>query len=165
MSVDVSIRPARGSDLEAINEIYNHYVIHSTCTFQTAPETMKARESWFAAHGVDHPIFVAEYGGKMAGWASLSRFHPRAAYRYTVEDSVYVHPDLLGMGIGTLLLMKLIEAAERPGHHSIVALIAADQAGSLRVHEKLGFTVAGTLKQAGMKFNKWVDVIYMQRMV
>src|SRR5215471_10299021 len=97
----LTIRPAVQGDLTAINDIYNHYVLHSTCTFQTEPETLAARESWFTSHGAHHPILVAEYADRVTAWASLSRFHPRAAYGHTVEDSVYVHHDLHGRGTGT----------------------------------------------------------------
>jgi L-amino acid N-acyltransferase len=161
----LTLRPATAADLPAINEIYNYYVANSTATYQTEPETPAAREAWFAAHGADHPVIVAMYGGKVAGWAALSRFRPRAAYRHTVEDALYVHNELLGMDIGSLMLERLVSLAGDIGHRSIVAIISADQPGSIHVHEKFGFEMAGRLKEAGKKFGKWLDTVEMQRML
>ena len=91
----------RGPDLGAINDIYNHYVLCSTCTYQTEPETMEARRAWFEGHGEKHPVTVAvDAGGRVVGWGSLSAFHKRAAYGRTVENSVYVHPEGSGGGSG-----------------------------------------------------------------
>ena len=85
------VRPASEADLAAINDIYNHYVLHSTSTYQEEPETMEGRRRWFAQHGTAHPVIVAELNGEVVGWGSLSAYHPRSAYRRTVENSVYVH--------------------------------------------------------------------------
>ena len=85
-----TIRPATRADLPAINDIYNHYVVHSTCTYQETPEPIEGREAWFERHGATHPITIAEMDGAIVGWASLSPYHARSAYRFTVENSVYV---------------------------------------------------------------------------
>src|SRR5580693_8200181 len=95
---------AAEADLAAINDIYNHYVLHSTCTYQEEPEPIERRRDWFAHHGVPHPIIVAEAEGEVVGWGSLSAFHARSAYRRTVEDSIYVHHEQQRRGIGSLLL-------------------------------------------------------------
>src|SRR5438477_3224947 len=100
----LNIRLASAADLADINAIYNHYVLHSTCTYQTEPETMEARRAWFEHHGARHPITVAEESGQIVGWGSLSRFHARAAYAQTVENSVYVDHRLHRRGIGRALL-------------------------------------------------------------
>src|SRR5690348_12146830 len=110
------IRPATAHDLEAINDIYNHYVAGSTCTYQEEQSTMVEREQWFACHGPRHPITVAEADGRVAGWASLSPFHARSAYRFTVENSVYVHHEQRRHGIGSALLADSIERAKSLGH-------------------------------------------------
>ncbi|HZV35889.1 MAG TPA: GNAT family N-acetyltransferase, partial [Verrucomicrobiae bacterium] len=102
------IRPAIESDLAAINEIYNHYVLHSTCTYQEEPETIEARREWFRHHGEKHPVIVADRDGLVLGWGSLSAYHPRSAYRRTVENSIYVHHQFHRHGIGSLLLGDLI---------------------------------------------------------
>src|SRR5215210_4102288 len=118
-----TIRLAREADLPAINTIYNHFVLHSTCTYQEEPSTPEERAAWFAAHGAQHPITVAERDGEVMGWGSLSRFHPRSAYGRTVEDSVYVRKDCHRQGIGAALLGDLLERAKSIGHHSVLGLI------------------------------------------
>jgi phosphinothricin acetyltransferase len=161
----IAIRLATVADLDRINEIYNHYVLHSTCTYQTEPEPIEGRRKWFEAHGERHPVTVAEADGSVVGWGSLSRFHARAAYGRTVENSVYVDPALHRRGIGQLLLVDLIERAQDLGHHTIVALIDADQLPSIAIHEKLGFEPAGRLKEVGYKFDRWLHVIHMQKLL
>ena len=158
----LTIRPARIDDLPAINAIYNHFVLHSTCTYQTEPETPEGRAAWFANHGAKHPGTVGELDGKVVAWGSLSRFHARAAYGRTVENSVYVHPDQHRRGYGRALLVDLIERAGTLGHHAIIALIDADQAPSVRLHEAAGFVQVGLLKEVGFKFNRWLHVVYME---
>jgi L-amino acid N-acyltransferase len=159
------IRPATHADLEAINDIYNHYVRCSTCTFQVEPEPMSGRIAWFEAHGREHPVTVIEADGAVAGWGSLSRFHPRAAYGHTVENSVYVRHDRQHRGLGRALLADLIARAKTLGHHSIVALIAGEQTASVKLHATMGFTQAAHLKEVGFKFDRWLDVVYWQLML
>jgi phosphinothricin acetyltransferase len=158
----ITIRPATESDLAAINDIYNHYVLHSTCTYQEEPEPPDGRRQWFKHHGDTHPVIVAEAGGQVAGWGALSAYHPRSAYRRTVENSVYVHHRQHRRGIGSLLLRELIVRARKLGHHAIIAGIDADQPGSVALHTKFHFEPVGHLKQVGFKFGRWLDVIYME---
>lgn len=162
---DSIIRPASRHDLAEINAIYNHYVLHSTCTFQTEPATDAERLAWFENHGREYPIIVAQVGNDMLGWASLSRYHTRCAYRHTVENSVYVRHDRHRLGVGRALLAELIRLAEQVGHHSILALVAADQPASLTLHERQGFDRVAHLHEVGFKFDRWIDVIFMQRML
>src|SRR5579864_5569274 len=115
------IRPATESDLVAINDIYNHYVLHSNCTYQEEPETMENRREWFAHHGAKHPVIVAEMDGRVVGWGSLSAYHERSAYRHTVENSVYVHHQYHRHGFGSILLRELITLAKNAGHRAIIA--------------------------------------------
>jgi phosphinothricin acetyltransferase len=159
------LRFATPQDLVAINDIYNHYVLNSTCTYQTERETIDARHAWFAGHGPQHPVTVFEQAGQVIAWGSLSPFHPRAAYARTVENSVYVHHAHQRRGIGRIVLADLIERASALGHHTIVALISADQAPSVALHEQLGFTKVAELKEVGHKFGRWLDVVYMQKML
>ena len=161
----LTLRPATVADLAEINAIYNHFVLHSTCTYQTEPETAEARVAWFANHGPKHPITVGEIGGKIVGWGSLSRFHPRAAYGRTVENSVYVQPNHHRRGIGRALLLDLIERAAALEHHTIIAGIDAEQTASVALHAQAGFVQVGLLKEVGFKFGRWLDVIYMQRIL
>jgi L-amino acid N-acyltransferase YncA len=165
MAIPILIRAAQVTDLDAINTIYNYYVLHSTCTYQTEPETRTGRSAWFAQHGPRHPVLVAECAGAVVGWGSLSPFHPRSAYAHTVENSVYVQHDQHRQGIGSRLLGELITQARTLGHHAMVALIDADQPGSLALHKRHGFTPAGHLVQVGHKFGRWLDVIYMQQIL
>ena len=162
---DLTLRLATAADLPAINDIYNHFVLHSTCTYQTEPETAEARAAWFARHGPLHPVTVAERAGAIVAWGSLSPFHARAAYRHTVENSVYVHPSFHRQGIGRTLLMDLIDRARRSGHHTIIAIIDAGQTASVALHAALGFKRVGHFHEVGHKFGRWLDVDYMQLML
>ena len=157
-----TIRPANESDLVAINDIYNHYVQHSTCTYQEEPEPLDGRRQWFRHHGDKHPVIVAETGGRVVGWGSLSAYHARSAYRHTAENSVYVHHEYHWRGIGSLLLNELIVRARSLGHHAIIAIIDADQPASVALHTKFHFEKVGHMKQIGFKFGRWLDVVYME---
>ena len=161
----VNVRLATAVDLPAINSIYNHFVLHSTCTYQEEPSTAEERAAWFAAHGPKHPVTVAERDGEVVGWGSVSKFHPRSAYRNTVEDSVYVRHDCHRQGIGAALLGDLCERAKAAGHRTMLGLIDLQQRGSVALHEKFGFVEVGRLREVGFKFGRWLDVIYTQRML
>ena len=165
MSGHIILRPATESDLAAINDIYNYYVLHSTCTYQEDTETLESRREWFRHHGEQHPVIVAEADGHVVGWASLSAYHKRSAYRHTVENSVYIHHQHHHRGIGTLLLQELIVRARNLGHHAIIAGIDADQPASVALHTKFQFVKVGQMKQVGLKFGRWLDVIYMELML
>ena len=156
------LRLARVEDLVAINDIYNYYVDHSTCTYQETHEPLDGRRKWFANHGPAHPITVATINGRVVGWGSLSMYHPRSAYRLTVENSVYIHHEFQRQGIGSLILADLIERARMIGHRAIIAGADADQLASISLHEKFKFEKVGHLKKVGFKFGRWLDVIYME---
>jgi phosphinothricin acetyltransferase len=162
---DLRIRLATPADLPAINEIYNYYVLNSTCTYQEEPSTDAEREIWFIAHGPKHPITVADADGAIVGWASLSPFHPRSAYRGTLENSIYVHHDRQRQGIGNALLLDCIERAKSIGHHTIIAGIDLEQAASVHIHQRAGFEKVAHLKEVGFKFGRWLDVVYLQLML
>jgi phosphinothricin acetyltransferase len=162
MSGHTILRPATEADLVAINDIYNYYVLHSTCTYQDEPETLESRRAWFKHHGEKHPVIAAEAGGHVVGWASLSTYNARSAYRNTVENSVYIHHQHHRRGIGTHLLEELILRARTLGHHAIIAGIDAEQPASVALHTKFQFEKVGHLKQVGQKFGRWLDVIYME---
>jgi phosphinothricin acetyltransferase len=163
MSVQAAtVRDVLPADLSAINDIYNHFVQHSTCTYQEEPESMEGRRRWFRHHGERHPVIVAEVDGQVIGWGSLSAYHARSAYRFTVENSVYIHHKHHRRGIGSLLLQDLISRARSLGHRAIIAGIDADQPASIALHGKFGFVEVGHLKQVGFKFGRWLDVIYLE---
>jgi L-amino acid N-acyltransferase YncA len=165
-----TLRDATAADLPAISEIYNYYVLHSTCTYQLEPETLAERQVWFAAHSPDkYPVVVAELEGatlqRIIGWGSLSKFHPRAGYDPTVEASVYIDHDFHRRGLGRMILEHLIERARAAKFHVLIGGASADQTASIALQESLGFTRAGHLKQVGRKFDRWLDVVYLQIML
>ena len=161
-SIGVQLRPAEESDLGTINYIYNYYVLQSTCTYQEQPELLSDRYQWFHNHGDKYPVTVAEQNKQVVGWSSLSPYHPRTAYRHTVENSIYVHQDWHRRGIGSLLLQDLIRKAQALGHHAIIAAIDSDQTHSIKLHAKHNFQQVGRLQHVGLKFGRWLDVIYME---
>lgn len=162
MKASCTIRPATEADLETINDIYNYYVDHSTCTYQEVPESIHDRQQWFSQHGEMHPVIVAVENGHVLGWGTLSPFRPRSAYRHSVENSVYIHHQHHRRGIGALLLKELITMARKLGHRVIIAGIDGEQTASVAIHAKFQFEKVGHLHQVGFKFGRWLDVIYME---
>ena len=160
--MDMQIRNATTDDLKEINDIYNHYVLNSTCTYQTEIETIEDRINWFEEHGEDYPVIVALIDEEIAGWASISKYHKRAAYKPTVENSVYIKDCFRGKGIGSALLSKTIELSRQIGYHSIIAEISGDQTASINLHIKYGFQKTAHLKDVGYKFGRWLDVVFYQ---
>jgi L-amino acid N-acyltransferase YncA len=161
-----SIRLATLADLPAINDIYNYYVHHSTCTYQLEPETLEARTAWFEQRSPDkHPVTVGILDNDIVGWGALSQFRPRAAYDHTVEASVYLRHDVHRRGIGKALLLDLIARARAAGHHTLVGGASADQTASLALQKSLGFMQVAHFKEVGFKFGRWLDVVYSQVML
>lgn len=165
MADPFTIRPATFGDCAAINAIYNHYVLHDTCTYQTEVDSLAEREAWFERHGAGHPVLVAESADEVVAWGALSAFHPRVGYRFSVEDSIYVRHDQQRRGLGKALLAELLAAARTQGHRTVIALISADRPVSIALHEAFGFERAGLLREAGYKFETWLDVAYLQLML
>jgi L-amino acid N-acyltransferase len=161
------VRPAARDDLPAIHEIYNEAVLNTTASYDYEPRTMEHRVGWFEAHEHQRlPIFVAiDDRGSVAGWSSLSRYHDRKGYQFTVENSVYVGAAQRGRGVGQALLPPLIESAQALGVRAIIAAIDAENEASLRLHTRFGFVQVGHFKQVGFKFGRWLDVIYMERLI
>jgi len=159
------IRPCAGADLAAGTAIYRHHVLHGTGTFEIeAPDAaeMTRRHDDVRAKGL--PWLVAEQDGALSGFAYANHFRARPAYRFFLEDSIYVHPDAAGRGIGRLLLAELLARCEALGARQMLAVIGdAANAGSIGVHRALGFEHTGVLKAAGWKFERWLDVVLMQR--
>lgn len=159
------IRPYAEADLAAVTAIYAESVINGTGTFELdvpAPADMQARLSVPAALGL--PVLVAEVDGQVAGYAYAGPYRLRAAYRYLVEDSIYVSPDHRGRGVGLALLKALIRACEAMGLRQMVAVIgdSANQ-GSIALHAAAGFEPVGVFRAAGWKFDDWRDVVFMQK--
>ena len=164
--VEVEIRPAEPGDAQAINAIYNHYVVQSTCTWQYEPTPIQQRRQWLAEHDrPEHPVIVAHARGEVVGWGALSAYHAKPGYRYTVENSVYIAPQWQRKGLGRRLMEQLIALACQAQVRSIVAVISGDQAASIALHQRMGFVEVGRIPQCGRKFDRWLDVVYMQRLL
>lgn len=159
------IRPATADDLPAIAAIYAHHVLNGTGTFETtAPTTqeMAARHADVQARGL--PWLVAEQDGRVLGFAYCQWFKPRPAYRFSAEDSIYLHPDAAGRGLGKQLLSALVAQAEAAGVRKLIAVIGdSANAASLGVHRSLGFTPVGTIAACGWKFGRWLDIVLMEK--
>jgi L-amino acid N-acyltransferase YncA len=159
------VREATEADVAAILDIYNDAILNTIATFDTEPQTLDEKLAWFRDTTHPYVVLVAERGGEVAGWASLRRFRQKAAYRHTAENSVYVRKDCFGEGIGAALMRRLVDVAAANGFHTIIAGIAGDNPASVRLHERLGFEVVGTEREVGYKFERWVDVTWMQKML
>ncbi len=160
-----SIRPATRDDADAINGIQNHYVAHSTATFLTEPLTLEQRLAWLEGRSPAHPVTVAQMDGSVVGWGALGEFRGRPAYRHTTEFSVYVHPDRHRQGIGRALLADLVERARAAGHHALVGGCCSESAAILELLEASGFTRVAHFPEVGRKFDRWLDVVFMQRLL
>jgi phosphinothricin acetyltransferase len=165
MNESIQIRRAEVADLDAITEIYNEAILTTTATFDTEPKTASERVEWFQSHGERYPILVAVLGGRVIGWASLSRWSERRAYDDTAETSFYVKAGYRGQGIGRRLKQALIEEARRLQFHTLIARVAEGGRESLHLNESLGFVHVGTLKEVGRKFGRFLDVHILQKML
>jgi L-amino acid N-acyltransferase YncA len=160
------IRDATMEDAEAIRAIYNDAVLNTTAVFDYAAREPQAQRDWLQMKAEQKlPVLVADDGGTVLGYASYGPFRPWPAYLYTVENAIYIAPQSRGRGIGTLLLRPLLQIAQERGLRTMIAGITADNAASLRLHEKLGYVRAGVIREAGWKFERWLDLVFLQRML
>jgi phosphinothricin acetyltransferase len=159
------VRPATEADAAACQAIYGHHVSHGLGTFEETPPSVEdIRGRMAAVQGRGLPYLVAEADGAVLGFAYAGPFRLRAAYRYTAEDSIYIHPDHRGQGVGKVLLQAVIEACEGLGLHELLAVIGdSANAGSIGVHRACGFEMVGVTRGLGFKHGRWVDVVWMQR--
>lgn len=163
---DTVIRPATPADAAAIAAIYNQAVATSTATFDTAPVTPEERRGWLAEHTApQHPVLVAERGGRVVGWASLSRYSTRLAYVATVEASTYIDEDETGHGLGTALTEAVLEAGRAGGVHAVISRICTENTISLAMARKLGFFEVGVMREVGVKFGRSLDVMWLERLL
>ena len=167
--VGVLLRPAVVDDAEAIRRIYNGEVTTATSTFDLVPRSREEQARWIADRSGAFSAIVAIDDGldglPVIGFGSLSPYKDRAAYSTTVEDSVYVDRQRAGRGVGTVLLTRLVEIASASGFHSVMARIEASGTSSRALHAKCGFELVGIERQVGRKFNRWLDVAVMQRLL
>jgi len=161
----LEIRPTTEADLPAVTEIYEHAVLHGTATFELIPPDLAEMTRRFRTL-IDggYPYFVATLDGEVAGYAYAGAYRPRPAYRFTVENSIYLRPSIHRRGIGLQLLQRLILECEARGYRQMIAVIGdSANAGSIGVHTKTGFTLIGTHPNVGFKFGRWLDTVMMQR--
>ena len=164
----VAIRTARLADAEGIRTIVNYEILNGVSIFELEPRSLAAQRTWLQDRSGVHAVLVAtpdDDDDTVLGFASLSPFHTRPAYNTTVENSVYVHQDHRGQGIGRALLVEIIKLAKSHGFHTVIARISGGNETSVAVHRSVGFEVAGTEREVGRKFGRWIDVIVMQLML
>lgn len=163
--IPIKVRDAVASDMSAVQAIYAHYVSHGLATFEEIPpsvDEMMSRRAAVLNAGL--PYLAAEIDGRLVGYAYATAYRPRPAYRYTIEDSIYVAPDHVGRGIGRALLTSLIARCEQGPWRQMLAVIGnSGNAGSIALHGSLGFRPVGTFTSVGFKFGQWVDTVLMQR--
>lgn len=166
MSTGLEIRAATRAELPAILVIYNEVIRTSTAVFSEEEVTLENREAWLAAKAAaGYPVLIACDAGSVRGFATLGDFRAWPGYRYTVEHSVHVDAGHRGRGIGSALVRALLGEAARLGKHVMVAGIDAANAGSIRMHERLGFREAGHFREVGCKFGRWLDLKFLQRLI
>ena len=161
--MDLTIRDAAEDDAGAIAAIYAHHVLHGTASYDVDPppaDFHRDKIRRIAAAG--WPFLVAEVDGEVAGYAYVTQFRDRAAYRFTAENSIYVHPDRMGRGVGKALLKALLDRASAYGFRTIIAVIGGAEPASIALHAALGFREAGRLNAVGWKKERWLDSVYMQ---
>lgn len=165
----MQLRPAAAADAAAILEIYNHQVLTSNVTFDLTPRTLDDQRRWITDRSGAHAAVVAvtEVDGtdEVIGFGSLSPYRDRPGYSTSVEDSVYVHPDFHGRGVGAAILTELIERATSHGFHAVFARIVSGHDASIGLHRRLGFEVVGHEKEVGRKFGRFHDVVVMERLL
>jgi L-amino acid N-acyltransferase len=162
----MEIRNAKETDLPQMLDIYNEIIANTTAVFQYDPHTLGMRKEWFAQKQKEgFPVFVAEENDEIIGFSTIGAFRNWQAYKYSVENSVYVRADQRGKGIGKLLLQPLIDAAKQMGMHTIIAGIDASNKTSIALHKQFGFVEVAYFKEVGYKFGRWLDLKFLQLIV
>ena len=162
----IIIRDVKKADAAALLTIYNDAVVHTTSVWTEEPRTLEAQNQWLEEKRMSgRPVLVAEEQGAVLGFCSYGPFRSWPGYRHTVENMIYVAPDHRGKGVGSQLLGPLIERAREQQLHAIVAGIEAANTVSLKLHEKHGFVHVGQLKEVGTKFGRWLDLVFLQRIL
>ncbi len=163
LATNIIIRDAGEQDLSAILDIYNHVILNTTSVYSEEPHTFQMRLNWYNERTNNgFPVLVAEQEGQVIGFASFGHFRVWPCYRYTVENSVYVHVDHRRKGVSKLLMQPLIDRARKMGMHAIIAGIDADNNTSFRLHQSFGFVEVAHFKEVGFKFGRWLDLKFME---
>jgi L-amino acid N-acyltransferase YncA len=157
------IRDAAEADIDAIRDIYNDVLTHSTAIYNDRPATREDRVAWWKARVEQgYPVLVADDDGAVAGFASFGDFRSWPGYRFTVEGTVHIHAERRGKGIGTALLHAIVDRARAAGKHIMIAGVDAENAASLKYLERFGFERAGYLREVGFKFERYLDLVFLQ---
>ncbi|GAB7193834.1 N-acetyltransferase family protein [Dickeya oryzae] len=161
----ILIEDAREEHIAAIQDIYNHHVLHGTATFETEPpDEAEMLARWRKIRDAGLPWLVATENQQVLGYCYLGFYRPRYAYRFTLEDSIYLHPEQVGRGLGKRLLSEALRRAEQQGYRQVVSVVAnSGNPASLQLHLSQGFELAGTLRSVGMKHGRWLDTVLLQR--
>jgi len=162
----IEVRDAIADDLPAILEIYNDVIATSTAIYSDVPVTLEERRQWWRSRTAQgYPVLAARDAHGVAGFATFGDFRAWPGYRFTVEHSVHVRANGRGQGVGTLLVQALLPRAAALGKHVMMAGVDADNAASIRFHERLGFERSGHLREVGYKFGRWLDLVFLQRRI
>lgn len=161
--MNLIIRNAETKDVQAVLDIVNHEIKNSTVVYDYTERSFDEQLEWFKKKTDDRmPVIVAEKDNEILGFATFGIFRPREAYKYSVEHSIYIHKDARGLGIGKLLMSNLIDLAQKNGFHTMIAGINATNQSSIDFHKKFGFEEIGVFKEVGYKFDKWLDLTFLQ---
>lgn len=161
--MNIKIRKATSADVPKILDIINYSILHTTANYNYDIQTLEVQQKWFEDKKANNfPVIVAEVNENVIGFGSYGTFREKIGYQYTIEHSVYIEDEFTGKGIGKLLLSELIQLAKQQGFHVMIGAIDADNKGSIAFHKKFGFVENGIIKEAGFKFGKWLDLLFMQ---
>jgi L-amino acid N-acyltransferase YncA len=160
-----SIRLATSDDAGIVNDIQNHYVLTSTATFHTEPVTLEERLAWVENRASAHPVTVAQAEGRVVGWGALEVFRGRGAYRHTAEFSVYVHHEWHRRGIGRAIVADLVTRARVLQYHALVGGCCSESTSVIALLEALGFDRVAHFREVGRKYDRWLDVVFLERLL
>ena len=159
----MNLREATEADLPELRDIYNHALLHTTAIWNDDVVDVENRRAWFQARATQgYPILVAEIDGRVAGYASFGDFRVQDGFRATVENSIYVIPEAQGKGVARALMAALVDRARACGKHVVIAAVHDDNTASMQLHQALGFRTTGVLHEAGQKFGKWVNLVFLE---
>lgn len=164
--MEIIIRPAVATDVASILDIVNYAILHTTSNYHYEAQALDTQMTWFEQkQSQGFPVIVAEAGGEVIGYGAYGTFREKIGYQFTVEHSVYVAPHHIGKGVGKLLLAELIRLAKAQGIRTMIGGIDADNADSIAFHKKFGFKECGIIKDAAYKFERWLDLLFMQLII
>ncbi|MEH0155426.1 N-acetyltransferase family protein [Limibacter armeniacum] len=161
--MEIVVRPAELKDVSCILEIINYEILNTTVVYDYQTRTYEQQLNWFRQKQRDNqPIIVAEMNGDVIGFGTYGSFRPREAYKFSIEHSIYINAKYRGTGVGKILMRKLIGLAKQQGYHTMIAGVDGSNKGSVEFHKKFGFTEVGHIKEVGYKFDKWLDLVFLQ---